>query len=199
MKSAGIFTILVLTLAACKNDGYPVFQYINNSEKTVSFWTGEKDSPEYTLAAFPGTLWELDSDVRGRGDILYIKPPYVIRDMKDYDPCKIVFIVDPDAPEIEITIENYLQTDVFLTEEKAYLWAAGAGEPFYCKVDASSNGTSADGPMEVTQVYVYTKKPLFKLAEKNEHGKWVNFSGSVNITCYPDPAGPENKMIVAIR
>ena len=196
MKNIAIFTILIL--AACKNDGYPVFQYINNSEKTVFFQTGEKDSPEYILADSLGTFWELDSDVRGRGDVFHIKPPYVIRDMEDYDPYKIVFVVDADAPKIEITIENYLLTDIFLTEEKGYLWAAGAGDPFYCKVAASTDGVNPDGAPEAATVYIYTKEPSFKLAEKNEDNKWVDFSGSVSITCYPDPSD-NKKMIVAIR
>jgi hypothetical protein len=192
MKNIIKLIFLALALASCGDQDYPPFTYTNNSGRKISFQTGEERSPEYEIEA--GSVKRLDSNVRGRGDIITVEPPYVIREREGHDGYDIVFVVNGALPKVNVQIENYLTRDIVVTEEGGYLY------PRYCEIEEkSSGGNTADQTRE--EVTIYTKEPVFKLVEADPEDpeKWVDFSGSANISFYIDTAGDTETMFVTVR
>jgi hypothetical protein len=174
---------IVLTLASCEADtgtgsslsSYPSITYTNDSPNwDITVKNAARET--YTLEKGQSSL--VHSDVRGRGDIIEIKPVYVTWVQNKGNMYDIRFI---DREKIELEIHNYAPADIELTEESGYLY------PLLVKVGAAS-GPDSPPSLSPGKVYVYTDKPVFELLS----GSWQiksKKSGDKLIVAINPPAG----------
>jgi hypothetical protein len=156
MKKAFLLlpVLLALLCAACAGSDYSPFVYTNESGTDISFKTAEQNSPKYILGAagslsLPVSI-TLDSDVRGRSEIMEIDSPYVTWTRHGGNIYDIRFV---QRKSYKVEFRNYTKTECVLIEQNGLLspslvTVAGATD--------TTPGSSAE------TVRLYTEKPLFK-------------------------------------
>jgi hypothetical protein len=158
-----LFIVTALLCASCKPEtgsgglytySYPSIVYTNDSSNwDITVKNAAKES--YDLVKSESKT--LNPDVRGRGDIIEIKPVYVTWAQNNGDMYDIRF---RDRERFELEIQNYAPAILVLAERDGYQY------PLEVEVMAAVSGTP--GSPSALPVYVYTSKPVFEL----RNGSW---------------------------
>lgn len=151
--------LVLLVCLSCAKESYPPIVYTNLSNRDITFRTTEKDSPLYKLNKLdpnlPGSKLTLDSDERGRSEIISVYPPYIGWEWKNGDIYAIEFQNDPTKlPPINLHIKNTTTEAVTLTEKHGYLYQGETDDPEKVEVPAAGEKT----------VKIYTQTPVFELS-----------------------------------
>ena len=149
---AAIFMIFM----SCGFVEYPMYRYTNETDKVIRFKTAEKDSSLFILDvnSSPQNSFSIPSGVWGRGEIISINERLVTWEYHDKNVYDIRFIDRPDYP---LTIENYSDIEIILTEKNGLIEPETVTVGFVDKSDPLNiiPGTST------SPVKLYTLNPVF--------------------------------------
>jgi hypothetical protein len=143
------FALLVAALAglSCKPEtgsytySYPPVTYTNDSSWPVKVRNAADEEIQLDI----GESKTLDSEPRGRADIVEIRPAYVTWRLNGGVIYDIRFV---DRTEIELEIRNHSSLDIILTEGNGSMLPVSQPVPAGNKIDTG---------------FLYTDKPFFQL------------------------------------
>jgi hypothetical protein len=154
MKRILFVPALLALFASCESSvTYPDIKYTNTTDKTVTFWTAENNSPKYELAA--NASMNLPSDVRGRTQISNIETALVTWKYHEHDEYDIRLIKEGKSLEIR----NYTDDIITVKEKNRYISKDGVWPvDEEVKIGPKKNRNyEADG----FNLQLYTKKPVW--------------------------------------
>ena len=164
----------VLAIVSCKPEtgsysySYPPVIYTNDSSWPVT----AKNAADEEIKLEPGKSETLDSEPRGRTDIVAIQPAYVTWRQNGGTIYDIRFV---DRKKLDLEIRNYSNLAITLTEKNGYMLPASQTVPAGNKINAG----------------LYTGKPFFQLLNVSALtvDYWYTDTGAKCIVGIDPPAG----------